>query len=54
MQSRSNAHDGSEMVPLTQCRRVYVQRDYTNGLIVKFHTKLPQELQGKVSCKIVA
>lgn len=34
---------------LTQsCAKVFVSRDYSEGIAVKFETKLPQELAGKV------
>lgn len=39
-------------LPLNQCRKIFVQRDYTQGLAVRFYTRIPQELQtlGVVRC----
>ena len=34
---------------LTQsCAKVFIPRDYSEGIAVKFDNKLPQELNGKV------
>lgn len=33
--------------------KVFVQRDYSEGTAVKFHTRLPSELDGLVCAKIV-
>lgn len=30
--------------------KVFIQRDYSEGTAVKFHTRLPSELEGLVSC----
>lgn len=32
----------------SSCAKVFVQRDYSEGVGVKFETKLPNELQGKI------
>ncbi|ESN92968.1 hypothetical protein HELRODRAFT_108199 [Helobdella robusta] len=32
----------------TQCVKIFVQRDYCDGTAVKFQTKYPQELEGKI------
>lgn len=32
----------------SNCAKVFIQRDYTDGVGVKFDTKLPAELQGKI------
>lgn len=32
----------------TSCAKVFIQRDYSDGVGVKFETKLPNELQGKI------
>jgi len=32
----------------SSCAKVFIQRDYTDGVGVKFDTKLPTELQGKI------
>lgn len=44
-------NSASEMVkiPLNQCRKVYVQRDYSHGLNIRFQTTFPTELHGKVN-----
>ena len=33
----------------SSCVKVFIQRDYSEGVGVKFETKLPQELNGKIS-----
>lgn len=33
----------------TNCTKVFIQRDYSEGTSVKFHTRLPSELEGLVS-----
>lgn len=41
----------STTIPQTyNCARVYIQRDYGNGTVVKFQTTLPPELTDKVCC----
>ncbi|VDP32557.1 unnamed protein product [Soboliphyme baturini] len=37
---------------LNNCPKVFVQRDYSNGLTVKFSTKLPPELQDKLDANV--
>lgn len=32
----------------SSCAKVFIQRDYSEGVGVKFETKLPSELQGKI------
>ena len=32
----------------SSCAKVFIQRDYSEGVGVKFDTKLPAELQGKI------
>jgi hypothetical protein len=32
----------------SSCAKVFIQRDYSEGVGVKFETKLPNELQGKI------
>uniref|UniRef100_A0A914WRP5 Ras modification protein ERF4 n=1 Tax=Plectus sambesii TaxID=2011161 RepID=A0A914WRP5_9BILA len=39
---------GDMRIPLTQCRKAFVQRDYSRGLAVRFMTDFPEELQGKI------
>lgn len=50
----SNHENGSragetEQMAQTQCLKVFVQRDYSEGTLVKFQTRFPQELEGRVS-----
>ena len=35
-------------IPTTQCSKVFIHRDYTDGTAVRFVSKFPQELEGKV------
>ena len=35
-------------LPPAHCTKIFVQRDYSDGTAVKFQTKFPQELEGKV------
>jgi len=35
-------------LPPAYCTKIFVQRDYSDGTAVKFQTKFPQELEGKV------
>lgn len=39
----------TEQMAQTQCLKVFVQRDYSEGTLVKFQTRFPQELEGRVS-----
>jgi hypothetical protein len=32
----------------SSCSKVFIQRDYSEGIGVKFETKFPNELQGKI------
>lgn len=43
--------DDLQQIRLTSssCAKVFIQRDYSEGVGVKFETKLPTELQGKIS-----
>lgn len=38
----------TEQMAQTQCLKVFVQRDYSEGTLVKFQTRFPQELEGRV------
>lgn len=54
----SNHENGSrtgetEQMAQTQCLKVFVQRDYSEGTLVKFQTRFPQELEGRVSKKVI-
>lgn len=35
-------------LPPAHCTKVFVQRDYADGTAVKFQTKFPQDLEGKI------
>uniref|UniRef100_A0A915JK98 Ras modification protein ERF4 n=1 Tax=Romanomermis culicivorax TaxID=13658 RepID=A0A915JK98_ROMCU len=45
---KQNGADQQKLLPLSQCKKVFILRDYSQGLTVKFFTKLPTELQGYV------
>ncbi|KAA0184035.1 hypothetical protein HAZT_HAZT011022 [Hyalella azteca] len=40
--------NGKVASPPQGCMKVFIQRDYSEGTSVKFQTKFPQELNGKV------
>jgi len=40
--------DNISRLPPAHCTKVFVQRDYSDGTMVKFQTKFPQELEGKI------
>lgn len=45
----SNMDDLQQMrLTSSSCARVFIQRDYSDGVGVKFETKLPTELHGKI------
>ncbi|KAK6174503.1 hypothetical protein SNE40_017767 [Patella caerulea] len=35
-------------LPVNQCIKIFVQRDFTDGTAVKFQNKYPPELRGKI------
>jgi hypothetical protein len=35
-------------LPPAYCTKIFLQRDYSDGTAVKFQTKFPQELDGKI------
>jgi len=37
-------------LPPAYCTKIFLQRDYSDGTAVRFQTKFPQELEGKVIC----
>lgn len=39
---------GDMRIPLGQCRKIFVQRDYSRGLAVRFMSDFPEEIQDKV------
>lgn len=42
--------DDLQQLRLTsQCAKVFIPRDYSDGISVRFETKLPPELVGKVN-----
>ncbi|VEN54712.1 unnamed protein product [Callosobruchus maculatus] len=49
----SNHHNGArtgetEQMAQPQCLKVFIQRDYSEGTLVKFQTRFPQELEGRL------
>lgn len=38
----------SNISPTQNCAKVFVQRDYSHGTMVRFMTQLPDELEDKV------
>lgn len=36
--------------PPQNCMKVFIQRDYSQGTMVKFQTRFPPELSDRVSC----
>ncbi|CAH1154278.1 unnamed protein product [Phaedon cochleariae] len=49
----SNHHNGArtsetEQMAQPQCLKVFVQRDYSEGTLVRFQTRFPQELEGRL------
>ncbi|KAJ8935683.1 hypothetical protein NQ318_016801 [Aromia moschata] len=38
----------TEQMAQPQCLKVFIQRDYSEGTLVKFQTRFPQELEGRV------
>ncbi|KAJ3643000.1 hypothetical protein Zmor_025741 [Zophobas morio] len=43
----SRAGETEQMAP-SQCLKVFIQRDYSEGTVVKFQTRFPQELDGRL------
>lgn len=41
----------TEQMAQPQCLKVFIQRDYSEGTLVKFQTRFPQELEGRVSTR---
>lgn len=39
----------TEQMTPQQCLKVFIQRDYSEGTVVKFQTRFPTELEGRVS-----
>lgn len=42
--------DMTRILP-SNCSKVFIQRDFSDGTAVKFQTKFPAELDGKVKLK---
>ncbi|XP_023025091.1 golgin subfamily A member 7 [Leptinotarsa decemlineata] len=38
----------TEQMTQPQCLKVFIQRDYSEGTLVKFQTRFPQELEGRL------
>lgn len=47
----TRAGETEQMAP-QQCLKVFIQRDYSDGTVVKFQTRFPQELEGRVSVSL--
>ena len=45
--------DDVARLPPPHCTKVFIQRDYTEGTGVKFQTKMPVELEGKVGILVL-
>ena len=45
----SQSGGGTPSALHTGFNKVFIQRDYSEGTAVKFHTRLPSELEGLVS-----
>lgn len=39
----------TEQMAAPQCLKIFIQRDYSEGTMVKFQTRFPPELDGRVS-----
>ncbi|GBP51253.1 Golgin subfamily A member 7 [Eumeta japonica] len=39
---------GSQQTPTQQGVKIFIQRDYSEGTAVKFQTRFPQELEGRI------
>lgn len=37
-----------DRIPTNYCPKVFVQRDFSDGMFVKFQSRLPPELEGKI------
>ena len=40
---------GKRRILLNECKKVYIQRDYSQALIIRFSTEFPEELENYVS-----
>jgi len=38
--------------PPQNCQKVFIQRDYSEGTMVKFQTRFPTELESRVSIAV--
>lgn len=48
MHNNGSRGETEQMAP-PQCLKVFIQRDYSDGTVVKFQTRFPPELEGRVS-----
>ncbi|XP_040574460.1 golgin subfamily A member 7 [Lepeophtheirus salmonis] len=46
--SEGGGGSGNPCVSISNCRKIYVQRDYGEGSGVKFQTRFPSDLEGKI------
>ena len=44
----AGAAGGVTTINFANCKKIFVQRDYSEGCGVKFQTRFPQELEGKI------
>ena len=44
----SSSATATTTINFANCKKVFVQRDYTEGCGVKFSTKFPPELEGRI------
>lgn len=54
--NNGRSSEGDQMAAPPPCLKVFVQRDYSEGTVVKFQTRFPTELEGRVchsSVKII-
>jgi hypothetical protein len=39
---------GKRKILLNECKKIYIQRDYSRALIIRFSTEFPEELENYV------
>ena len=42
---------GKRRILLNECKKIYVQRDYSLALVIRFSTEFPEELENYVNFK---
>lgn len=48
MSTNNLNYSGKRKIALNECRKIYIQRDYSQALIVRFSTEFPEELDNYV------